>query len=213
MPTLTDEQRSLIEGNRKLVTFVLSRWFRRYSREPVLFDRIRGAAEDGLIAAARGYKPDHMRGSRRKGYRKLAKPVKFSTYATHTIWSHAQKRLTYFLKQPIPFRSPRRESALQTKTGTPVLLSNLIPDHHHLSPESSASLAEVQAAIRDKLRFFNPVDRLILSCGLGLDGFPKMLHSDIGAVLGITRVRVRQRFVNALRKFRQLCEHLRENPE
>lgn len=85
----------------------------------------------------------------------------------------------------------------------PGTLADLLPDPAHLQPDERAAQrelsAEMHALMQDAL---TPRARAALTARFGLDGTDRMTFAEAGALLGISRERVRQIEVKALQKMR-----------
>ncbi len=185
---LTPAQQSLAESCRKLATFVVNRYFRSYKAEAVLWDALHGAAAIGLINAAARYKPGFR--SPRSGC-----PVKFVTFATHTIWGTCRKQITQYHRKPDRLRMPLHERQLGG-----ALLSDLTPIE--CDPSISAENSERAALVADALRFLHPVELTVIRLRFGLNGSPQMELSEVARQLGVSRERACQRYRSALVKLR-----------
>lgn len=191
-PPLTDEQQALVVAHRPLAQWVLSRHFylqrRGLRRDPVTWDALQGAAVVGLVDAARRYNPDYRT--------KAGRPVAFSTFAKHTIWGTINKVAA---KRIIEEAVTKVNRIGDMGDGSPfeTFVDPTMPE-----PIAFAERAEATALAIDMLRFLSPVDAKIISHRFGLNGAEQLDNAQIGELLGITRVRVKERFTRAIERFR-----------
>lgn len=215
----TEARNRCVEGNLRLVAFVISRnRFDRANGTPVP-DLIQDGSI-GLLRAVDGYRADSG--------------VRFGTYATRCIWSHlmraahqdtivhvpehtrirlaAQARGVTLknlppLSEDIPLAAERvrfvdsldREYYLNSD-GDSVTLGDTLPD-----PGADTEGATVERVTRDELldllsQVLGKRELLIIALAYGLDGNEPRNLGQISAVLGVTRERVRQLRNHALQK-------------
>ncbi|MCY7294287.1 RNA polymerase sigma factor RpoS [Alteromonas sp. a30] len=82
-------------------------------------------------------------------------------------------------------------------------LLDVIPDEKHHGPEEELQDKDVKTSIVDWLQELNPKQREVLARRYGLLGYEPSTLEDVGAEIGLTRERVRQIQVEALRKIRE----------
>jgi RNA polymerase primary sigma factor len=82
-------------------------------------------------------------------------------------------------------------------------LSDFVEDKEATSPADAASLSMLRAAVDDALDTLTPRERRVLQLRFGLFDARQRTLEEIGQRLGVTRERIRQIEVTALRKLRQ----------
>jgi RNA polymerase primary sigma factor len=82
-------------------------------------------------------------------------------------------------------------------------LSDFVEDKAATSPADAASLSMLRAAVDDALDTLTPRERRVLQLRFGLFDARQRTLEEIGQRLGVTRERIRQIEVKALRKLRQ----------
>lgn len=82
-------------------------------------------------------------------------------------------------------------------------LLDVIPDEKHHGPEDELQDNDVKTSIVDWLQDLNPKQREVLARRYGLLGYEPSTLEDVGVEIGLTRERVRQIQVEALRKIRE----------
>src|SRR5436190_868892 len=85
------------------------------------------------------------------------------------------------------------------------MYADLIEDVHSERPDESTSKKLSQTELAEALLRLNPRMRRVLTLRFGLDGEPPQNLEEVGAGLGITRERVRQRESRALRELRAVA--------
>lgn len=88
--------------------------------------------------------------------------------------------------------SPAKEGELQ--------LLDMLPDRSTLNPVNEVEQKEDQRAILNILRFLTKKEQEVIQRRFGLNNLPAQTLVEIGAILGITRERVRQIEMRALQK-------------
>lgn len=86
-------------------------------------------------------------------------------------------------------------------------LLDIIADEKEFSPEESLQDSDIKANIVTWLQELNPKQREVLARRFGLMGYEPSTLEDVGAEIGLTRERVRQIQVEALRRLRDMLGH------
>ena len=86
--------------------------------------------------------------------------------------------------------------------------SDLIEDVNADLPEETTALGMRSEELSEALTRLNPRMRLVIAKRFGLDGQPPQTREQVGAELGVTRERVRQRESRALRELRSQAPQL-----
>ncbi|MCI0640020.1 MAG: sigma-70 family RNA polymerase sigma factor [Gemmataceae bacterium] len=123
---------------------------------------------------------------------------KFSTYASWAIMKN--------FARSIPEEKNRRERYL---TGAEELF-DAAPDNRTDEQECLASAEQASHKVNRLLEYLDPREREIIRMRAGLDNEEGMTLEKIGEKLGITKERVRQLNVRAMKKLRSLVEVQRE---
>jgi RNA polymerase sigma factor (sigma-70 family) len=178
----SDIKEQLINCNMRLVVSIAKR---HASQSENLFELI----SDGNVSLIRAVeKFDHLRGN------------KFSTYASWAIMKN--------FARSIPEEKTRRERYV---TGTDQVFE-AAPDNRTDEQEVVAAAEQASFKINRLLENLDPRERQIIRLRAGLDNESGgMTLEKIGEQLGITKERVRQLNVRAMKKLRQLADHQRED--
>ncbi|MCI0349855.1 MAG: sigma-70 family RNA polymerase sigma factor, partial [Acidobacteriales bacterium] len=123
---------------------------------------------------------------------------KFSTYASWAIMKN--------FARSIPEEKNRRERYM---TGAEELF-DVAPDNRTDEQECLASAEQASHKVNRLLEYLDPREREIIRMRAGLDNEEGMTLEKIGEKLGITKERVRQLNVRAMKKLRSLVEVQRE---
>ena len=83
-------------------------------------------------------------------------------------------------------------------------LLNVLKDENHSGPENEVQDNDMRHSIVRWLKDLNPKQREVLARRFGLLGYEPSTLEDVGAEIGLTRERVRQIQVEALRRLRDL---------
>jgi RNA polymerase nonessential primary-like sigma factor len=86
-------------------------------------------------------------------------------------------------------------------------LLDIIADEKEFSPEESLQDSDIKTNIISWLEELNPKQREVLARRFGLMGYEPSTLEDVGAEIGLTRERVRQIQVEALRRLRDMLGH------
>ena len=86
-------------------------------------------------------------------------------------------------------------------------LLDIIADEKEFSPEESLQDSDIKSNIITWLQELNPKQREVLARRFGLMGYEPSTLEDVGAEIGLTRERVRQIQVEALRRLRDMLGH------
>jgi RNA polymerase nonessential primary-like sigma factor len=86
-------------------------------------------------------------------------------------------------------------------------LLDIIADEKEFSPEESLQDSDIKTNIVTWLQELNPKQREVLARRFGLMGYEPSTLEDVGAEIGLTRERVRQIQVEALRRLRDMLGH------
>lgn len=86
-------------------------------------------------------------------------------------------------------------------------LLDIIADEKSFGPEDALQDKDIKASIIDWLGELNPKQREVLARRFGLMGYEPSTLEDVGVEIGLTRERVRQIQVEALRRLRDMLGH------
>lgn len=86
-------------------------------------------------------------------------------------------------------------------------LLDIIPDPNECGPEENLQDSDIKASIVKWLEELNPKQREVLARRFGLLGYEPSTLEDVGAEIGLTRERVRQIQVEALRRLRDMLSN------
>jgi len=86
-------------------------------------------------------------------------------------------------------------------------LLDILADEKEFGPEENLQDSDIKANIVDWLQELNPKQREVLARRFGLMGYEPSTLEDVGAEIGLTRERVRQIQVEALRRLRDMLGH------
>lgn len=86
-------------------------------------------------------------------------------------------------------------------------LLDIIADEKEFGPEENLQDSDIKANIVTWLQELNPKQREVLARRFGLMGYEPSTLEDVGAEIGLTRERVRQIQVEALRRLRDMLSH------
>ena len=86
-------------------------------------------------------------------------------------------------------------------------LLDILADQHEYSPEENLQDSDIKSNIVGWLEELNPKQREVLARRFGLLGYEPSTLEDVGAEIGLTRERVRQIQVEALRRLREMLSH------
>lgn len=199
MTPLSRTQRRRAAKHRRLVAFVIRKWFSEYRFDPVLWTAIWSNGWDGLLRATQKYDKQYRHSYGDGG------TVRFSTYAVHYIWGYASKALEKHLRRPLALRLPIRQGDLRSPNNEIMPLADIFYDYREPSPDDVLNYSDLLAAAESSLRYFDPIDRYIIACHLGIDGQHQQVAAEIAIKLGISRARIGQRYRRAMVRFRKLC--------
>jgi RNA polymerase sigma factor (sigma-70 family) len=172
----------LIEANMRLVVSIA----KRHSGQTDNFFELLSDGNMSLMRAVEKF--DYSRGN------------KFSTYASWAIMKN--------FARSIPEEKHRRERYL---TGNEDLF-DAAEDHRSDEQECLASAEQATHKVNRLLEYLDPREREIIRMRAGLDdGSDGMTLEKIGAKLGITKERVRQLNVRAMKKLRSLVEDKKDD--
>jgi len=93
------------------------------------------------------------------------------------------------------------------RSTTDLSLLDLLPDEHSLSPEDVLQNSDVISVIDQVLDQLDAKQRDVLMRRFGLRGHDPSTLEDVGNAMGVTRERVRQIQLDALKKLRQLLKN------
>lgn len=98
-----------------------------------------------------------------------------------------------------------------TKEGFDRTLAELLEDESGVSPEDSAASTLLSKDIRELLQILTPQERDVINLRFGLNSGDPMTLAESGAVLGLSRERVRQIEFKAMKKMRtnSRCSEMR----
>ena len=83
-------------------------------------------------------------------------------------------------------------------------LLDILADQHEYSPEENLQDSDIKSNIVNWLKELNPKQREVLARRFGLLGYEPSTLEDVGVEIGLTRERVRQIQVEALRRLREM---------
>jgi len=86
-------------------------------------------------------------------------------------------------------------------------LLDILADHNEFGPEDNLQDSDMKSNIVKWLGELNPKQREVLARRFGLLGYEPSTLEDVGAEIGLTRERVRQIQVEALRRLRDMLGH------
>ncbi|WP_416307932.1 RNA polymerase sigma factor RpoS [Neptunicella sp. SCSIO 80796] len=86
-------------------------------------------------------------------------------------------------------------------------LLDIIADEKGMGPEDDLQDNDIKSSIVDWLSELNPKQREVLARRFGLLGYEPSTLEDVGAEIGLTRERVRQIQVEALRRLKEILGH------
>ncbi|MEW9798465.1 RNA polymerase sigma factor RpoS [Alteromonas sp. CYL-A6] len=86
-------------------------------------------------------------------------------------------------------------------------LLDILADEKEFGPEENLQDADIKSNIVKWLKDLNPKQREVLARRFGLMGYEPSTLEDVGAEIGLTRERVRQIQVEALRRLRDMLGH------
>ncbi|AXR05307.1 RNA polymerase sigma factor RpoS [Salinimonas sediminis] len=86
-------------------------------------------------------------------------------------------------------------------------LLDILTDHNDYGPEENLQDDDIKSNIVKWLEELNPKQREVLARRFGLLGYEPSTLEDVGAEIGLTRERVRQIQVEALRRLRDMLSH------
>jgi RNA polymerase nonessential primary-like sigma factor len=86
-------------------------------------------------------------------------------------------------------------------------LLDILADEKEFGPEENLQDSDIKANIVTWLQELNPKQREVLARRFGLMGYEPSTLEDVGAEIGLTRERVRQIQVEALRRLRDMLSH------
>ena len=86
------------------------------------------------------------------------------------------------------------------------LLLDAIPDENNTDPSRMLQDADMQTIIDKWLSRLNEKQRQVVEQRFGLNGREKGTLEDVGNAIGVTRERVRQIQIDALKRLRQILE-------
>lgn len=106
-------------------------------------------------------------------------------------------------------RLNERISSVDTPMGSDndKALLDIIADEKGMGPEDDLQDNDIRASIVDWLSELNPKQREVLARRFGLLGYEPSTLEDVGAEIGLTRERVRQIQVEALRRLKDILGH------
>ena len=106
----------------------------------------------------------------------------------------------------VPLRLNEKISSVDTPIGggNDKALLDVIADETESGPEESLQDADMKLNIVRWLEGLNPKQREVLARRFGLLGYEPSTLEDVGAEIGLTRERVRQIQVEALRRLRDV---------
>ena len=86
------------------------------------------------------------------------------------------------------------------------LVGDLVANDRSAQPEEEVARALLRASARGLLEGLGERERRVLDLRFGLGGAPELTLEEIGAMMSLTRERIRQIEHAALRKLKTLCE-------
>ena len=106
-------------------------------------------------------------------------------------------------------RLNERISSVDTPIGgeSESALLDILADEKESGPEQNLQDSDIKENIVDWLQELNPKQREVLARRFGLMGYEPSTLEDVGAEIGLTRERVRQIQVEALRRLRDMLGH------
>jgi RNA polymerase nonessential primary-like sigma factor len=126
------------------------------------------------------------------------------------------EEIAEFLEKPVAevrkmLRLNERISSVDTPIGggqdKDKALLDIIADENDTSPEQQLQDSDIKDNIVHWLEDLNPKQREVLARRFGLLGYEPSTLEDVGAEIGLTRERVRQIQVEALRRLRSTLDH------
>lgn len=105
------------------------------------------------------------------------------------------KNIIKIAKEPISLETPVGDS-------DDASIKDFIEDEHDASPDSAASNSNLKERIREVLKTLSPREEKVLKMRFGIDVASEYTLEEVGKDFGVTRERVRQIEVKALRKLR-----------
>lgn len=87
------------------------------------------------------------------------------------------------------------------------VMLDVIPDENNFGPEKEVQENDIKSSIVRWLQELNPKQREVLARRFGLMGYEPSTLEDVGAEIGLTRERVRQIQVEALRRLKDMLGH------
>lgn len=128
--------------------------------------------------------------------RNLVKLTNLSSFRVEQVLLHKERSVL-----SLDFTSDLKE-----ESDTP--LSDRISDPDHMNPHDEFIGNELKASVRTFFKVLTPVETRILKLRFGLDNGETMTLSEIGTVFSLTRERIRQIEVQALKKIREKTDAL-----
>ena len=120
------------------------------------------------------------------------------------------KKLQYVRRAVRAFQRPAQ--TVTDSDGQPMLLEDLLADERTASPEESFFAADELNTMHQLLDAIDDREATILRLRYGLDGQEPLTLKEIGAQVGLTRERVRQLEIQALRKLNERLTRADEPP-
>lgn len=126
------------------------------------------------------------------------------------------EEIAHYLEKPVDevrkmLRLNERISSVDTPIGggqeKDKALLDIIADENDTGPEQQLQDSDMKDNIVDWLSELNPKQREVLARRFGLLGYEPSTLEDVGAEIGLTRERVRQIQVEALRRLRTTLDH------
>jgi RNA polymerase sigma factor (sigma-70 family) len=182
------DRHHLVTDNHRLVPWVMTKYFREHQYNHILWDAIRDKAEWGLLVAAARYK-DVTVTPERGTLVKKTKPIEFSTYAVSMIWGYC-------------FHAIRRHYRHDAELATVSANMNYVLDRDR-EPFRGPRDQDRQQAVKEWLSCLCGVDRKIVEMRYGIGGAEPMSLDQIGAQIGCSGERVRQKFSRAAKRLRE----------
>lgn len=191
---LTPEQRELAAKNFKLVPFMVRRYWDGQAKDPSVMDALVSAGSLGLAKAARSYRPEVTMPDGQ------VRRIKFSTWACRLIFQHVCNEVRKSAK--LGFRcgpeAPPKMISLDGRRAGGGPLGGTIEDRPH--PEDGGPARDDARLVDRLIAGLEPRERLVIrELFFGGASAP-----EVGAQLGISKERVRQVKVEAMRKMRSL---------